>query len=125
MSNPPRRIRSFTIACAKCGAAAAEITLLPAEQKASTLWHSRDRLERADFFDDIKAFAPWETLVDVFEAIQRQDYQTAQQIDVDPLFCGFYCAHCGVPYCRTCWGTVEWDGFALCPNGHRQQVMEP
>jgi hypothetical protein len=118
----------MTIPCAQCGRAAVEISLLPPIPGSKELWHDRERLERTEFLGKVIRFGSLAQLTDLFEAIQRGDYITARQLDLD--FVAFECEKCGQVYCDTCWQleSAEYDeGFydsthATCPHGHRQMV---
>lgn len=120
--------RHHTVACARCGRAAAEIALLPASAAGERPWHQRDRLERTDFLATVTRFGDTAENLRLFEAICRSDYASARA--ADPDFVGFVCRECNLPYCDTCWhvGAPEFDeGFydctrGTCPAGHEQVV---
>lgn len=121
--------RHLTLTCAQCGRAAVEISLLRTTNGADAdRWHNRDRLERTEFIGNVTKFGPYPQLVDLFESIQRGDYDLARQLDPD--FVAFYCRICDRVYCDTCWqvGPPEFDeGFydctwGTCPNTHVQIV---
>ena len=137
------RSRHVMIVCAQCGAAAAEIALLPAStgnsRKVSELWHERDRLERTDFFGQTYWFARFEQMVDLFEAIQSHHWPLARGLNDD--FVAFVCKACDQPYCMACWeqqtepasisndarsdATEDRDHasiWATCPHDHAQIV---
>lgn len=120
--------RHFTVVCSRCGRAAAEIALLPANDTGATLWHDKDRLERTDFLGDVVKFGEWETLTAFFERLARADYAAVRGHDAD--FIAFHCWKCKRAYCDQCWtiGTPVFDeGFydytsGTCPAGHEQTV---
>ena len=120
--------RHVTIACARCGRAAAEIALLPAEPKSEGQWHDRDRLERTEFMGTLTKFGRLDDLQALFERVAGGDYDDARSLDFD--FVAFICRECGRPYCSHCWeiGAPVFDeGFydytsAVCPAGHQQIV---
>jgi hypothetical protein len=123
------RSRHVTIPCANCGAAAAEITLMPAtaKGKSQALWHDRDRLERTEFIRHIYKFARYEQLVDLFEAIAYNNWELARQLDPD--FSAFVCKICDIPYCDQCWkvAPARSEGhddctWGTCPLEHAQII---
>jgi hypothetical protein len=116
--------RHLTIPCSQCGAAAAELSLLPETVNSKVLYMGGDRLERTEFLDKVVRFGHIERLYDLFESIRREEYQTARVIDPD--FASFVCEVCERPYCEACW-IIEHpdDDFyqpttGSCPVGHRQ-----
>jgi len=112
--------RHMTIACARCGRAAAEIALLPESVKNPSLWVGRDRLERTEFMGTYVTFGRWEQLEDLFEAIRTGDYTLASQIDGESV--SFVCKQCDCAYCEECW--VHLPPEAVCPLGHKQITEE-
>jgi hypothetical protein len=119
--------RHCLVPCARCGRAAAEITLLPTGESFVSPWRGRERLERTDFLGACTRFGSPEELASLFEAVARADYAAAREIDPD--FVGFHCKACGLPYCDTCWSLEPFmdDGFydytlGTCPLGHVQMV---
>jgi hypothetical protein len=127
-----RRSRHVTIPCARCGAAAAEISLMPAVSsgKSQALWHDRDRLERTEFIRHIYKFGRWEHLIDLFEAIIYNHWELARSLDPD--FVCFVCKLCDVPYCEECWKITppHYEGeqrdatWGTCPHEHVQIIDE-
>lgn len=121
----PRRL---TLNCARCGQAAAEFALLPAEVAGSQPWAKGDRLERAHFLGAVTQFGTYEALLPLFDALSRQDFAAAQRIDPDLV--AFHCHACNAVYCEQCWGPrrEEFDdgfydcAYATCPAGHEQIV---
>lgn len=119
--------RHLTVPCARCGRAAAELSLLPEAIKSRELFMGGDRLERTEFLEKhVVRYGHIERLVDLFEAIRVGDYHTAR--DIDPDFVSFICEVCERPYCDTCW-IVETAGDSYyeptvgsCPLGHRQTL---
>ncbi|MBX3066871.1 MAG: hypothetical protein U0528_15870 [Anaerolineae bacterium] len=122
----------MTIPCANCGGAAAEVSLIPASGKSITegLWQDRDRLERTEFIRHVYRFAPYEKLVDLFEAIAYNNWELARSLD--PHFVAFVCRLCDEPYCDMCWSlspsaAQESEGdlaWGECPHEHVQIVDE-
>lgn len=118
------RSRHVTIICAQCGAAAAEIALLPASagniKRAGELWHERDRLERTDFFGQTYWFARFAQMVDLFEAIAYHHWPLARGLNED--FVAFVCKACEQPYCMACW--VQHAESPSVPNVARSDRRE-
>jgi hypothetical protein len=121
--------RHVTIPCANCGAAAAEITLMPSSSsgKSQALWHDRDRLERTEFIRHIYKFARYEQLEDLFEALAYNNWELCRQLD--PTFGAFVCKICEEPYCDQCWkivpaGSEGHDNhtWGTCPHDHDQII---
>jgi hypothetical protein len=120
--------RHLTLACARCGRAAAELSLLPATAEGEGLWHAKDRLERSSFMGHVIKFGEWETLTAFFDQLARHHFAAARQHDPD--FMAFYCWTCGRAYCEQCWriGPPVFDeGFydytsGTCPEGHEQTI---
>jgi hypothetical protein len=128
--------RHLTLACARCGSAAAEIALLPATVAGAALapgvpaahTHTRDRLERTDFLSALTKFGPPAALLELFAAVQAGDFGQARRLDPD--FVAFHCPDCGRVYCDSCWqlGAPVFDeGFydytrGVCPMGHEHVV---
>jgi hypothetical protein len=126
VDSPPSR--HLTIACARCGRAAAEIALLPAAETGESMWHARDRLERTDFLGTVVKFGDYVRLQTFFETLCRGEYASLAAEDAD--FTAFHCDDCGQAYCDQCWriGAPVFDeGFydytlGTCPLGHEQIV---
>jgi hypothetical protein len=124
------RTQHITIPCAQCGAAAAEITLMPANTtgKSQAVWHDRDRLERTEFIRHIYKFVRYEQLVDLFEAIAYNHWTLARELD--PHFIAFVCKICEAAYCDQCWkvgakrddATAADGTWGTCPHDHVQIV---
>lgn len=120
--------RHVTIACARCGRAAAEIALLPAQTTGEGQWHDRDRLERTEFMGTLVKFDRLAALQVFFEHVAGGDFAGARDLDFD--FVAFVCRACNRAYCNRCWdiGAPVFDeGFydytsAVCPAGHEQIV---
>jgi hypothetical protein len=120
--------RHLTLTCARCGGAAAEISLLPATVKGAGPFSDRDRLERTDFMGSVTKFGEYADLLAFFERLARQDFAAARGRDAD--FVAFHCWECGKVYCERCWtlGAPVFDeGFydytlGTCPEGHEQVV---
>jgi hypothetical protein len=120
--------RHLTIPCARCGRAAAEISLLPASETGESMWHDKDRLERTDFLGTVIKFGSYPALLEFFKTISRADYAAVRAEDGD--FVAFYCQACEQVYCDNCWqlSTPVFDeGFydytlGTCPQGHEQIV---
>jgi hypothetical protein len=125
-----RRSRHVTIPCAKCGAAAAEITLMPAQPtgQSQSLWHDRDRIERTEFLRHVYKIGRWAQLADLFEAIIYNNWDLARTMDAD--FVGFVCKICDLPYCEECWTTAAQQyaeeqtdcTWGTCPHEHVQII---
>jgi hypothetical protein len=128
MADPAPPVRQLTIACARCGRPAAEITLSPGAAEAAEPGARRDRLERAGFLGHVTCYGAYADLERLYVTLERGDLQAARGADAD--FVAFFCRRCGRPYCEACWGPrrlVFDDGFydcayADCPEGHEQIV---
>ncbi len=118
----------LTLPCARCGRAAAEISLLLASVQGAGPFSDRDRLERADFMGTVTKFGAYAHLLALFEWLARQDFAAARGEDAD--FVAFHCRVCNQAYCEKCWqiGAPVFDeGFydytlGTCPAGHEQIV---
>ena len=124
----PKTSRHLTIACSRCGRAAAEISLLPGAPGGEAMWSDKDRLERSEFMGTVIKFGEWESLTAFFETLARGDYKAVRAQDAD--FIAFHCHTCQRVYCERCW-TIEApvfdEGFydytsGFCPAGHEQVV---
>jgi hypothetical protein len=126
---PARRAsRHLTIACARCGRAAAEIALLPASAAGESPWHDRPRLERTDFLGTVTHFGPPDELEAAFRLLQQGQLEVLRGSLAD--FAAFFCWTCRLPYCESCWhpgGPVFDEGYydytlGTCPAGHEQII---
>lgn len=123
-----RTTRHVTLACERCGRAAAEITLIPAEVGSAAPWSQGDRLERTDFLGPVTQFGPYAVLLPLFELVARRDFDAARERDADLV--SFFCWQCRRVYCDQCWTGHRMtfdDGFydcmyATCPEGHEQMI---
>lgn len=120
--------RHLTLACERCGRAAAEFALLPAGAPGAEPLAGRDRLVRTDFLGTVTKFAPYAELEALFELLRRRAFDTARGADADLV--AFYCWACRRVYCDQCWGQQRLafdEGFydctyATCPEGHEQII---
>jgi hypothetical protein len=125
MSRAPRRL---TIPCSRCGRAAAEIALLPADPQGAGWEARRDRIERTDFMGRLIKFGEPGTLHEFFERLARRDFASVRGADAD--FVAFHCRACDKVYCERCWqiGPPVFDEgfydctFGACPEQHEQVV---
>jgi len=113
------------IPCARCGAVAAEFSLLPPGTANESAQY---RLQRTGFIAQVTKFGKAGELRLLLEMIRSGDHAAARSIDPD--FVAFHCRACDRDYCQDCWriGPPEFDeGFydftrADCPEGHAQIV---
>lgn len=120
--------RHLTLACSRCGRAAAEIALLPVDVPGPGPLADRDRMERTDFLGTVTKFGRYADLLGFFEQLARGDFASARGVDAD--FVAFHCWECGRVYCDQCWGGRRMtfdEGFydctyATCPEGHEQII---
>lgn len=124
-----RSSRHATIPCARCGRAAAELSLLPASfgNDPRTL---RDRLERTDFLDHICKTGKYEDLLKLFEAVVHCNWERARELEPDMV--AFVCRVCDTAYCDECWTASLADSdedfyecmWGSCPHAHVQIISD-
>lgn len=110
------------IACHRCDAVAATLTVYEDEGRAA--------LVRTGFDGDHTAYGDASVFARTIELAVQGRYAELHDRDRDMF--GFICRVCAAPYCQACWTNRVWhrdEGFfdyedADCPNGHRQMICD-